>query len=49
MRLAEQLLGRPHPPEEPAGLLGPGLLGLSVSSLTGREEGKQLEPDFGRG
>ncbi|MCS4122684.1 DNA polymerase-4 [Salinibacter ruber] len=44
MRLAERLLSRPHPPEEPVRLLG-----LSVSSLTGREEGKQLELDFGRG
>ena len=42
MRLAERLLGRPHPPEEPVRLLG-----LSVSSLTGRKEGgKQLELDF---
>ncbi|WP_251951663.1 hypothetical protein [Salinibacter ruber] len=47
VRLAERLLQRPHPPEEPAGLLGPGLLGLSVSSLTGRKEGgEQLELDF---
>ncbi len=44
MRLAKWLLSRPHPPEEPVRLLG-----LSVSSLTGREEGKQLELDFGRG
>jgi DNA polymerase-4 len=43
MRLAERLLGRPHSPEEPVRLLG-----LSVSSLTGGEEGKQLEFDFGR-
>jgi DNA polymerase-4 len=43
MRLAERLLSRPHPPEEPVRLLG-----LSVSSLTGREEGKQLELDFDR-
>jgi len=43
MRLAERLLGRPHPPEEPVRLLG-----LSVSSLTGGEEGKQLELDFDR-
>jgi DNA polymerase-4 len=42
MRLAERLLGRPHPPEEPLRLLG-----LSVSSLTGRKEGgEQLELDF---
>ncbi|MCS3638931.1 DNA polymerase IV [Salinibacter ruber] len=42
MRLAERLLGRPHPPEEPVRLLG-----LSVSSLTGRKEGgEQLELDF---
>ncbi len=41
MRLAERLLSRPHPPEEPVRLLG-----LSVSSLTGREEGKQLELEF---
>ncbi len=42
MRLAERLLRRPHPPEEPVRLLG-----LSVSSLTGREEGgAQLEFDF---
>jgi DNA polymerase-4 len=42
MRLAERLLGRPHPPEEPVRLLG-----LSVSSLTGGEEGgEQLEFDF---
>ncbi|WP_251980330.1 DNA polymerase IV [Salinibacter ruber] len=45
MRLAERLLGRPHPPEEPVRLLG-----LSVSSLTGGEEGgEQLELDFDRG
>jgi len=44
MRLAERLLGRPHPPEEPVRLLG-----LSVSSLTGGEEGgEQLEFDFAR-
>jgi DNA polymerase-4 len=44
MRLAERLLQRPHPPEKPVRLLG-----LSVSSLTGRTEGgKQLELDFGR-
>jgi DNA polymerase-4 len=44
MRLAERLLGRPHPPEEPVRLLG-----LSVSSLTGGEEGGvQLEFDFDR-
>jgi DNA polymerase-4 len=43
MRLAERLLSQPHPPEEPVRLLG-----LSVSSLTGREEGKQLELDFDR-
>ncbi len=44
MRLAERLLGRPHPPEEPVRLLG-----LSVSSLTGRKEGgEQLELDFDR-
>ncbi|MCS3860127.1 DNA polymerase-4 [Salinibacter ruber] len=44
MRLAERLLGRPHPPEEPVRLLG-----LSVSSLTGRKEGgEQLELDLGR-
>jgi DNA polymerase-4 len=42
MRLAERLLQRPHPPEEPVRLLG-----LSVSSLTGGEEGgEQLELDF---
>jgi nucleotidyltransferase/DNA polymerase involved in DNA repair len=41
MRLAERLLSQPHPPEEPVRLLG-----LSVSSLTGTEEGKQLELDF---
>lgn len=44
MRLAERLLQRPHPPEEPVRLLG-----LSVSSLTGRKEGgEQLELDFER-
>jgi DNA polymerase-4 len=44
MRLAERLMSRPHPPEEPVRLLG-----LSVSSLTGRkEEGEQLELDFDR-
>ena len=44
MRLAGRLLERPHPPEEPVRLLG-----LSVSSLTGREEGgKQLRFDFDR-
>jgi len=43
MRLAERLLVRPHPPEEPVRLLG-----LSVSSLTGGEAGKQLELDFGQ-
>jgi DNA polymerase-4 len=44
MRLAKRLLGRPHPPEEPVRLLG-----LSVSSLTGGEEGGvQLEFDFDR-
>ncbi len=42
MRLAERLLSQPHPPEEPVRLLG-----LSVSSLTGRKEGgEQLELDF---
>jgi DNA polymerase-4 len=42
MRLAERLLQRPHPPEEPVRLLG-----LSVSSLTGGEKGGvQLEFDF---
>ena len=42
MRLAKRLLGRPHPPEEPVRLLG-----LSVSSLTGKEgRGEQLEFDF---
>jgi hypothetical protein len=42
MRLAERLLGRPHPPKESVRLLG-----LSVSSLTGGEEGgEQLELDF---
>jgi DNA polymerase-4 len=45
MRLAERLMSRPHPPEEPVRLLG-----LSVSSLTGGEEGgEQLELDFDRG
>jgi DNA polymerase-4 len=45
MRLAERLLRRPHPPEEPVRLLG-----LSVSSLTGGKEGggEQLEFDFDR-
>ncbi|MCS3612520.1 DNA polymerase IV [Salinibacter ruber] len=44
MRLAERLIQRPHPPEEPVRLLG-----LSVSSLTGRKEGgEQLELDFDR-
>jgi DNA polymerase-4 len=44
MRLAERLLGRPHPPAEPVRLLG-----LSVSSLTGKEGGgEQLEFDFER-
>ena len=44
MRLAGRLLERPHPPEEPVRLLG-----LSVSSLTGREEGgEQLRFDFDR-
>jgi DNA polymerase-4 len=44
MGLAERLLGRPHPPEEPVRLLG-----LSVSSLTRKKEGgKQLELDFDR-
>jgi len=42
MRLARRLLQRPAPPEEPVRLLG-----LSVSSLTGGEEGgKQLSFDF---
>lgn len=42
MQLAERLLQRPRPPEEPVRLLG-----LSVSSLTGRKEGgEQLEFDF---
>jgi DNA polymerase-4 len=42
MRLAEQLLGRPRPPEEPVRLLG-----LSVSSLTGPETaGQQLSLDL---
>jgi DNA polymerase-4 len=44
IRLAERLLQRSHPPKEPVRLLG-----LSVSSLTGGEEGKQLELDFDRG
>jgi len=45
MRLAKRLLQRPHPPEEPVRLLG-----LSVSSLTGGEEGgEQLELEFDRG
>jgi DNA polymerase-4 len=44
MRLAGRLLERPHPPEEPVRLLG-----HSVSSLTGREEGgEQLRFDFDR-
>ncbi len=42
MQLADRLLQRPHPPEEPVRLLG-----LSVSSLTGKEGGEQLEFDFG--
>ena len=42
MRLAGRLLRRPAPPEEPVRLLG-----ISVSSLTGREEGgRQLTFDF---
>ena len=41
MWLAERLLGRPHPPEEPVRLLG-----ISVSSLTGQEGGEQLTFDF---
>ena len=41
MWLAERLLGRPHPPEEPVRLLG-----ISVSSLTGEEGGEQLTFDF---
>jgi len=45
IRLAERLLQRPHPPEEPVRLLG-----LSVSSLIGGEEGgEQLELEFDRG
>jgi DNA polymerase-4 len=44
MQLAERVLGRPHPPEEPLRVLG-----LSVSSLIGGEEGgEQLELDFDR-
>ena len=43
MRLAGRLLRRPHPPEEPVRLLG-----ISVSSLTGQEGGKQLTFDFDR-
>jgi len=42
MTLAERLLGRPHPPEEPVRLLG-----ISVSSLTDRApKGQQLELGF---
>ena len=42
MRLAERLLRRPRPPEQPVRLLG-----ISVSSLTGgKKEGKQLTLDF---
>jgi len=42
MRLAKRLLGRPHPPEEPVRLLG-----ISVSSLIGGEEGgEQITFDF---
>lgn len=44
MRLAERLLQRPYPPEEPVRLLG-----LIVSSLIGKERrGEQLELDFDR-
>jgi DNA polymerase-4 len=47
MRLAERLLHRPHPPEEPVRLLG-----LTVASLTDEEQeaGVQLSfrfPDAG--
>jgi DNA polymerase-4 len=42
MALADRLLRRPHPPEEPVRLLG-----LSVSSLTGgKTEGEQLALEF---
>lgn len=45
MTLAERLLGRPGPPQEPVRLLG-----LSVSSLTGgTNKGKQLELNFESG
>ena len=44
LRLADRLLHRPHPPEEPVRLLG-----LSVSSLMDvGQAGEQLEFDFGR-